>query len=338
MNLKKTLTATACAALTITTSLTAAALDCEEGMRPFTHFAGETCIPEHPQRIVSMRGEQFTAPLYELGAPIIGSSGLQNDNINDGKPYPRGAYDLFDLTFEDSDIEYIGHPNQPDLEKIASLHPDLIFAPDWQSDLYEQLSQIAPTVIVDIWGNPMLDRYEIIADAAGKKDEFNKLKRRYDHKLERAKVVVADRFEDPSKVSVSLAQARKDKIHVYRIYAALSKAVEDLGFSTPELIANIEEGYLPVSPEKLPEIDADFMVGTYSLALNQKPSTIEADWESLIPGWQQQLHPTRSNQYIFIDREPMRALSFRAVEDTMAILLSNIAGRGYTPKEQSQNQ
>lgn len=335
MKIKNTFISIAITIASFVTTSQALALTCPEGQRAFKHSAGESCIPIKPQRIVSLRGEQFTAPLWELGAPVVGSTGInRNKNINEGKPYPRGAYDLFDVTFEDDGIEYLGNPNQPDFEKIAALKPDLILVPNWNVKWYDQLSAIAPTVSVEIWGQPFEQRYQMIADAAGKLDEFNRLQRRYYRKLERAKQIVADRIADPSKVVISFAQARTDgKIHVYKTYAALSKAINDLGFAAPKIQTEIttEKGFQPVSPEKLPNIDGDFIIGTYSLALNQTPSVIEADWENLVPNWKQHLFATKNNQYIFIDREQMRALSFRALEDTLNIVLANIAGRQFTP-------
>ena len=40
----------------------------------------------------------------------------------------------------------VGWQENPDLEKIAELEPDLILMTGEQEDLYDELSEIAPTV------------------------------------------------------------------------------------------------------------------------------------------------------------------------------------------------
>jgi iron complex transport system substrate-binding protein len=51
------------------------ALDCEPGLRPFTHPAGETCIPENPQHIVTLQDQNGLLPLPELGVTPVRSAG-----------------------------------------------------------------------------------------------------------------------------------------------------------------------------------------------------------------------------------------------------------------------
>lgn len=301
--------------------------------RLFTDDLGnEVEIPVRPQRIVSLRGEQFTAPLIELGAPLVGSSGLTNPDVNRGRPFVRGAYDLFGFDFEGSGVAWVGSPGEPDLEAIAALEPDLIFITDWQADLRDRLDVIAPTVVIGIWSNPMLERYRKIADAAGRLDAFEAGLAAYTFKRDRAREVVADAVGDPGAVSVAIAEVFGEEFYVYRDYAAISQVLRDLGVSMPDAIAGIEGGNAPFSPELLPEIDADFLIGTYTFTFDgQTPSDRLAAWDALIPGWDRVLHAPRHDQHILLDREPMRALSFRALETTLAILLTHLATRDFVP-------
>ncbi len=78
--------------LVVTTWLALAGAATAEAVRTFVDDVGHTTeVPVQPQRIVSLRGEQFSAPLIELGAPIIGSSGRVDAGQNNGEPYVRGA-------------------------------------------------------------------------------------------------------------------------------------------------------------------------------------------------------------------------------------------------------
>lgn len=303
-------------------------------MRDFTDDLGRTVsVPVSPQRIVSVREEQFTAPLWELGANIVGSAGLTDENKNGGKPYPRGAYDLFHLTFENSDLTWIGSPNEPDFEGIAALEPDMIIAPDWQQDLEGKFSAIAPTVFFTPGTGPALERYRRIADIAGKLDVFNTKLEGYQTRLEVYRAVIADMIGDPADVSVVVAQPAVDDggISVLGNVEALSQVLHDLGFGEPKIVEELGFTNTVISGELLEDIQADFMIGTYNIAWGQSPTAENAAWEQVAPGWSGFLHAPSHNQHFYIDREPMRALSFRSLEETAAIITSNIAARGFVP-------
>ncbi|MCV6574754.1 MAG: ABC transporter substrate-binding protein [Cohaesibacter sp.] len=289
----------------------------------------EVRIPIKAKRIVSLRGEQFTAPLIELGAPIVGSTGLVQEAIHDGKPFIRGAHDLFHTTFEGSDIAFVGAPKQPDIEAIAALKPDLILVPDFASDSYDQLSAIAPSVVINIWSNSARERYRRIADAVGRLDRFQKLEATFDFRLARAKALTEKLLGDPSKISVAIAEVRGKRFRVYKNYGAMSYILKEMGFSRPDIIENIDGDRLDLSPEQVQAIDADFLVSSYADHFGQPPADLRANWDNLIPGWHLVLHAPRNNQHILIDREPMRALSFRSMEEILAIYLANIVTRDF---------
>jgi iron complex transport system substrate-binding protein len=117
-------------------ALPAAAQDCAEGMRAFEHALGTTCIPESPQRIVAPRGDSIATPLIEMGAALVGTGFRQMD---DGTVFIRGATDILGAdAVAAAGLSDVGNPNQPDLEKIAQLEPDLIIIQHWLADGYEQ--------------------------------------------------------------------------------------------------------------------------------------------------------------------------------------------------------
>ena len=53
---------------------------------------------------------------------------------------------LFKKQYKDAKVVSVGWQGNPDLDKIAELKPDLILMTGEQEDLYEELSEIAPTV------------------------------------------------------------------------------------------------------------------------------------------------------------------------------------------------
>ncbi|RVT85412.1 hypothetical protein DXV76_06510 [Rhodobacteraceae bacterium CCMM004] len=302
-------------------------------MRTYTDDAGRTVeIPVAPQRIVSLRGEQFTTPLWELGANLVGSSGRRDGAKNGGAPYPRGAYDIFGITFDNTDLAYVGGPNAPDFEAIAATRPDLILIPDWREDDIDRLGTIAPTVVIGIWSNPLLERYRKIADAAGVLDAFETRLAQFDTRLGEARAVIADTIPDPGAVTITIAEVFDGELVAYRDYAALSHLIRELGFATPPFVRGLTEGNARISPEYLPELDGDFLIGTYNTAFGQTPTFQRAQWDALIPVWDEVLHAPRHNQHVFLDRERMRGVSFASLESTLAILLSHVATRDYVPR------
>lgn len=300
--------------------------------RPFTDGAGNVVdIPVQAKRIVSLRGEQFTAPLVELGAPIVGSTGNLIEGVNNGEPVIRGAYDLFHTRFSEDGIAHVGTSTQPDFETIASLNPDLILLPDFRSEQYEQLAAIAPTVIINIWSNSARDRYRRIADASGRLERFEDLQSIYDFRLDEARALVEQMIGDPSEVYVAIAEVRADRFRAYKAYGAMSNVLDDLGFSKPEIIENIDGERLDLSPEQVQLIDADFLVSSYAEYFHAPSAAIRGYWDAYVPGWDKVLHAPQHNQHIFIAREPMRALSFQSMSEVLAIYLSNIATRDFVP-------
>ncbi len=305
----------------------------QEDTRIFIDGRGkEVEIPVQAKRIIALRGEQFTAPLIELGAPVVGSVGNIVSGFNDGKPFMRGAYDLFHAEFGDQ-INFIGTSAQVDLEKIASLSPDLILVPDFAMENVEQLSAIAPTVVINIWSNPALERYRRIADAAGYLDDFERLESIYNFRLEYARELTKLMVGDPAEVSVAIAEVRGQRFRVYKNYGAMSHILDELGFSKPKIIADMNGERLDLSPEQVQAINADFLVTSYSKNFKMSPEDIKSNWDSLIPNWNKVLHAPQFNQHILIAREPMRALSFKSMEEILSIYISNIVMRDFTPLE-----
>lgn len=105
--------------------------ECPEN-RAFTHEIGTTCVADQPDRIVALE-YSFIDHLAVLDAPITGYA-------KDAMP----SY-LDDAVMQST---IIGTRKEPDVEAIAALNPDLIVADVHRhSEIYDQLSKIAPTVV-----------------------------------------------------------------------------------------------------------------------------------------------------------------------------------------------
>lgn len=108
------------------------------GATAITHANGSTEVPEDPQRIVVLDSDKLDT-LCALGLQdrIVGT--IQLDS---GPPAYLGP--------EIAETPTVGTISEPNVEKIASLAPDLILGSAFRTpELYEPLSQVAPTVFTE---------------------------------------------------------------------------------------------------------------------------------------------------------------------------------------------
>ena len=78
--------------------------------------------------------KSFQTYRYPLRGETTGQTGSQDFSI------------LFKKQYKDKKVISVGWQENPDLEKIVELEPDLILMTGERKDLYEDLSEIAPTV------------------------------------------------------------------------------------------------------------------------------------------------------------------------------------------------
>lgn len=134
------------------------------GTRAFTHFMGVTEVPAAPQRIVTLTDQNALLPLLELGVKPIASAGRLRDDGTGIFRRPEG----FDL----SGIQFVGDFTEPDLERIAALDPDLVVGYEFQDDMYATVSQIAPTVYIQLFERSISEVLADFAELTGTTDRY----------------------------------------------------------------------------------------------------------------------------------------------------------------------
>lgn len=301
--------------------------------RTFEAANGAVEIPADPQRIVSLHDLSITLPLVEFGGvdKIAGSHGRVDDA---GQPYIRTVNTLYGVDYTNTDIEFIGVFNETDIEKIASLEPDLIIGRAGNDDkLLENLSKIAPTILIDVVGLDYFGRMRAVADAANLTAEYDRRLSLYQLQIAESRRLIPNAGD----ISVSIIQPwpKDGYINGSRSYYALSQVLDDIGFAKPEVIADITEasGDAEFSPEFLPELDADFAFSTYEIANSDQasPQLIRDAFEALIPGFCDIVHFCRNHQLVILPRSPIYASSFRSLEIANDSILTHIAGRQFVP-------
>ncbi|MFH8786573.1 ABC transporter substrate-binding protein [Streptomyces roseoverticillatus] len=149
---------------------------------------GKVTVPAGAKRIVSI--SYATGALLDLGVEPVGTSAIDENNPMELLP---------SQTERAKKITSIGSGIETNIEKVASLKPDLIVvegaaAFDWN---VKKLEGIAPTLYFGI-KTPvdLLNAQEKIARAVGKEDVFTKLKTDYRQKADQIKNTYKDKLKN----------------------------------------------------------------------------------------------------------------------------------------------
>ncbi|WP_134324328.1 ABC transporter substrate-binding protein [Cumulibacter soli] len=209
--------------------------------RTVTHSMGETEIQEKPERVVVLDTGELDDVLT-LGIMPVGL--VTTEGADPIAPY---------LADQAEGIESVGTVNSLNLEKIAELQPDLILGSQLRADkLYEQLSQIAPTVFSIRPGFPWKENFTLVADALGEEEGAEAALADYDAKVEEVKAAIDG---DPT---VSLVRWMPDKLRIYGDKSFIGVILNDIGLARPDN-QQIDELAIEISPENIAEADADYI-------------------------------------------------------------------------------
>lgn len=124
------------------------------------HELGETTVKKNPERVVAF---DFGS-LDTLDKLDIDVAAVPKQNI----PEYLEKYDT-------DDYENVGGLKEPDFEKLSEIDPELIIISSRQADLYDQLSEIAPTIYLGVDPTDYMNSFEknvgIIGELFDKEDE-----------------------------------------------------------------------------------------------------------------------------------------------------------------------
>ena len=298
--------------------------------RSFTAANGTFDIPVEPQRIVALNDQILTLPLWELGAVVVGSTGRVD---GEGNIYMRGGMDTFGIDFDNTDIAFIGTGDAIDLEAVAALEPDLIIGlPYTDAAIIEQLQAVAPAIVIDEDKLGFEGTLRALAELSGQSESFAVRFDRYLANVERTRQFIGNP-EEISAATTFIFPAG-ETLSAYRTgMGAFTRVFDDIGFQQIDLVADIAESRVSLSPERIEELDADFIFGFYKHQAAATPEAIFAAYEKFAPGFCQALSACRNNQLVLLPGITFGG-TLKSLELALELVESHVAGRSFTPFEE----
>ncbi|AIQ53449.1 ABC transporter substrate-binding protein [Paenibacillus sp. FSL R7-0331] len=209
-----------------------------------THMKGDYTLTEKP-KVIAALDVKFVDQLVALGEQPAGSvvAGAK------GATFPEYLMDQL------NDVQVLGTRDEPNLEAIVALKPDLILMTDFQEEAYESVSKIAPTIVLDFYED-WRDTLATIGKITGKQAEAVAVQQAYEDKIVGLREQLAAKLGDDT---VALIRPRPEGIRVHGPeHRTGSILYEDLGLNAPAFVTAItEDTSVEISMETVADIGAD---------------------------------------------------------------------------------
>lgn len=217
--------------------------------KTIVHDFGTTELKKAPKRIVIL-DNLYGEILDPLDITPVGATTGQADS--------QEFSTLFKKQYKDAKVVSVGWQGNPDLDKIAELKPDLILMTGEQEDLYEKLSQIAPTVGYQINTDENWDYHETslkVAEIFDKRDEMKKDLDRLDAREAVFAENVKAKFGDQKLMYLRVT----DNDIRYYAYGHFGYLYDTYHFNRAETF-NPDDMFQVIDPDKLKDINPDLLI------------------------------------------------------------------------------
>ena len=217
--------------------------------KTIVHDFGTTELKKAPKRIVIL-DNLYGEILDPLDITPVGATTGQADS--------QEFSTLFKKQYKDAKVVSVGWQGNPDLDKIAELKPDLILMTGEQEDLYEELSEIAPTVGYQINTDENWDYHETslkVAEIFDKRDEMKKDLDRVDAREAVFAENVKAKFGDQKLMYLRVT----DNDIRYYAYGHFGYLYDTYHFNRAETF-NPDDMFQVIDPDKLKDINPDLLI------------------------------------------------------------------------------
>lgn len=251
--------------------------------KTIVHDFGTTELKKAPKRIVIL-DNLYGEILEPLDLTPVGATTEQEGS--------QEFSTLFKKHYKDADVVSVGWQKTPDLEKIKELKPDLILMTVEQEDLYEDLSEIAPTVGYRINTDENWDYHETSLKVAEIFDKRDEMKKDLD-KVDAREAVFAENVKAKFGNQKLMYLRVTDNDIRYYAYGHFGYLYDTYHFNRAETF-NPDDMFQVIDPDKLKDINPDLLI-------------VQADSQELLdnklknnPVWSS-LKAVQNNKVIYAD-------------------------------------
>ena len=210
---------------------------------------GTTELKKAPKRIVIL-DNLYGEILDPLDITPVGATTGQADS--------QEFSTLFKKQYKDAKVVSVGWQGNPDLDKIAELKPDLILMTGEQEDLYDELSEIAPTVGYQINTDENWDYHETSLKVAEIFDKRDEMKKDLD-RLDAREAVFAENVKAKFGNQKLMYLRVTDNDIRYYAYGHFGYLYDTYHFNRAETF-NPDDMLQVIDPDKLKDINPDLLI------------------------------------------------------------------------------
>lgn len=199
---------------------------------------GALTLQQAPKRIVST-SVTLTGTLLAINAPVIGSGATgRNSTVAD----EQGFFTQWSAVAKERQVKPL-YVTEPNAEAIAAEAPDLIIIAATGGDsaikLYDQLSTIAPTLVID-YGNKSWQQLALqLGDITGHENDAKAVIDRFEQRVQQVKQEIT---LPPQPVSALVYYEDGRGVNLWTPESAQGKLLTELGFSLAMPPADVHGG------------------------------------------------------------------------------------------------
>ncbi|MDR6550722.1 ABC transporter substrate-binding protein [Paenibacillus qinlingensis] len=218
--------------------------------RTIKHFSGETVLTGKPKAVAALN-PWITDFMLALGVK-------PSSAVSAGPDTKDFSWYLKDQL---AGTKNLGWQSETSFEAILQASPDLILANDGMGKGYEELSKIAPTIVLkpeetQDGAKDWRKTFMTVANVLQKEDEAKKVIETYDNKVKLAKEKIASTIGNETVMFLRVTDKE------LRYYGAKNYDIlyRDLGLKAPILFPDNKATFAILQFEKLPEINPDHIL------------------------------------------------------------------------------
>ncbi|CRY57087.1 iron-enterobactin transporter periplasmic binding protein [Yersinia intermedia] len=218
------------------TETSAAKEDTPAWTRTVETAKGPVTLTQQPKRIVST-SITITGTLLAIDAPIIASGAtVPNTTVADN----QGFFTQWSEIAKAKQLVPM-YQTEPNAEAVAGMNPDLIIISATGGDsalkLYEQLSAIAPTLVINYDDKSWQELAILLGHATGHESDAQQVVDQFAHRLDEVKQNIT---LPPQPTSAFVYQATTSTANLWTENSAQGKLLQQLGFTLADIPAAVK--------------------------------------------------------------------------------------------------